>query len=147
MENAAPDNLWNYNKDLRCLANKNRKEMTKAEACLWKYVLGKRQMKGYQFTRQRPVLNYIADFMCKKLMLIIEVDGLTHQWEDVILNDVKREEALKKVGFTILRFDDDAVLNHIDNVFNQIIDFIEGFEKIKKTTPFNSPASGGQHEA
>ena len=45
--------------------------MTKAEACLWKYVLGSRQMKGYQFRRQRPVLNYIADFMCKELLLAV----------------------------------------------------------------------------
>jgi hypothetical protein len=80
MENADSSNLWHYNKVLRDYANKNRKEMTRAEACLWKYALSKGQMEGYQFLRQSPVLNYIADFMCKELMLIIEVDGLTHQW-------------------------------------------------------------------
>ena len=58
--------------------------MTKAEACLWKYVLKARQLKGFQFRRQRPVLNYIADFMCKELMLIIEVDGITHHDEEAI---------------------------------------------------------------
>ena len=57
--------------------------MTKAEACLWKYVLRAGKMKSFQFRRQRPVLNYIADFMCKELMLIIEVDGITDSWEDV----------------------------------------------------------------
>ncbi|MBE7447077.1 MAG: DUF559 domain-containing protein [Planctomycetia bacterium] len=35
-------------------------------------------MNGYQFRRQRPVLNYIADFMCKELKVVIEVDGSTH---------------------------------------------------------------------
>ena len=49
--------------------------MTKAEACLGKYALRTRQLKGFQFRRQRTVLNYIAGFMCKELMLIIEVDG------------------------------------------------------------------------
>ncbi len=78
--------------------------MTKAEACLWKFVLGAKQMMGYQFRRQRPVLNYIADFMCKELNLIIEVDGITHQWEGVADNDLIREEKLTSVGFYILRF-------------------------------------------
>jgi very-short-patch-repair endonuclease len=71
MKNASAENLWHYNKDLQAFANQNRKKMTKAESCLWKYVLSKRQMRGYQFGRQRPVLNYIADFMCKELKLII----------------------------------------------------------------------------
>ena len=35
-------------------------------------------MRGYNFNRQRPVLDYIADFMCKELKLIIELDGITH---------------------------------------------------------------------
>ncbi|WP_411272792.1 endonuclease domain-containing protein, partial [Daejeonella sp.] len=78
MENPNNNNLW-YNKRLRRFAHENRSDMTKAEACLWKYVLSGRRMGGYQFRRQRPVLNYIADFMCKELMLIVEVDGITYQ--------------------------------------------------------------------
>jgi len=129
MKNASSKNLWCYNKDLQKFANQNRKKMTKAEACLWKYVLSKRQMRGYLFRTQRPVLNYIADFMCKELMLIIEVDGLTHHWEELALNDIHREEALKNVGFSVLRFDDGDILDHIDVVFYKISEFIEGFEK------------------
>ena len=102
--------------------------MTKAEACLWKYVLSGRRMCGYQFRRQRPVLNYIADFMCKELMLIIEVDGITHQWEEVAANDKTREEALRAVGFTVLKFDDDDVLKGINGVYYQIEDFVKEFE-------------------
>ena len=128
MINADSTNLWHYNKRLRRFANENRKEMTKAEACLWKYVLSKRQIAGYLFRRQRPVLNYIADFMCKELMLIIEVDGLTHQWEEVAENDERREQALEGVGFTILRFDDDDVLQHIDSVEDDIRAYIEKFK-------------------
>lgn len=71
-------NNKHYNKDLQPFAKDLRSDMTKAEACLWKYVLKARMIKGYQFRRQRPVLNYIADFMCKELILIIEVDGITH---------------------------------------------------------------------
>jgi very-short-patch-repair endonuclease len=76
---------YKYNRKLQPFANKLRNEMTKAEACLWKYVLKAGQLKGYQFRRQRAVLDYIADFMCMDLMLIIEVDGITHlgkkQWQ------------------------------------------------------------------
>ena len=99
--------------------------MTKAEACLWKYVLRAGKMKGLQFRRQRPVLNYIADFMCKELMLIIEVDGITHQWEDVIKNDEIRQKALETAGFTVLRFTDEEVLNNIQAVHSFLEDWIE----------------------
>src|SRR5436190_23957983 len=55
-------------KKLQPYANNLRKRMTKAEACLWKYVLRASKMKGYGFRRQRPIMNYIADFMSKDLM-------------------------------------------------------------------------------
>ncbi|MFA6946258.1 MAG: endonuclease domain-containing protein [Pedobacter sp.] len=133
MDNAASFNLWHYNKALRAYSSNNRRSMTKAEACLWKYSLSKRQMEGYRFLRQRPVLSYIADFMCKELMLIIEVDGLTHQWEEVALNDIKREQVLKEVGFMVLRFNDNDVLNHIDDVSYLIRDYIIDFKKRNST--------------
>ena len=102
--------------------------MTKAEACLWKYVLKKKQMKGYQFRRQRPVLNYIADFMCLDLMLIIEVDGITHLLEETIIKDEIRQKILEEAGFRVIRFDDDEVLKEIENVNLQIEGFITELE-------------------
>ncbi len=66
-------------------------------------------------------------------MLIIEVDGMTHQWEEVAENDKIREEALTAMGFTIMRFDDDDVLTAINGVYYQIEDFIIEFEQ--KSTP------------
>jgi very-short-patch-repair endonuclease len=89
---------YKYNRKLQPFANKLRKEMTKAEACLWKYVLKAGQLKGYQFRRQRPVLDYIADFMCMDLMLIIEVDGITHHWEETMAKDRKKEADLQVAG-------------------------------------------------
>ena len=99
--------------------------MTKAEACLWKYVLRARQLKGFQFRRQRPVLNYITDFMCKELMLIVEVDGITHYFEETIKKDEIRQKNLESAGFTVLRFSDEEVLNNIHAVFNYLEDWIE----------------------
>ena len=124
-------NLHHYNPQLQPVANKLRKEMTKAEACLWKYALRAGMMKGYSFKRQRPVLKYIADFMCQDLMLIIEVDGLTHTWQETIVKDEKREEELRKTGFTVLRFSDYDVLNDMENVKRILYNWIEDFEATK----------------
>ena len=115
----------NYNKNLQPYANRLRKEMTKAEACLWKYVLRAGKMKGFQFRRQRPVLNYIADFMCKELMLVIEVDGISHHVEEVIKKDKIRQNTLETAGFTVIRFTDDEVLNNINTVYNYLEDWVE----------------------
>jgi len=126
---ASKDNYYEYNKNLQPFANKLRKDMTKAEACLWKYALRASMLKGYSFRRQRPVLNYIADFMCKELSLIIEVDGITHTWEEVIQKDRVRQTALEKAGFTVLRFSDDEVLKSMSSVVETLEDWIDEFEK------------------
>ena len=114
-----------YNKTLQPYANRLRKEMTKAEACLWKYVLRAKKLSGFQFRRQRPVLTYIADFMCMELMLIIEVDGITHHWEETIKKDEIRQKDLESAGFTVIRFSDEEVLNRIQVVYNYLEDWIE----------------------
>lgn len=119
---ASKHNNFGYNKHLRSNANDLRKNMTKAEACLWKYVLRAGSMKGFTFRRQRPVLNYIADFMCKELMLIIEVDGITHSHEEVSEYDSIRQKALENAGFKVIRFTDEEVLHHINNVHAAIED-------------------------
>ena len=103
--------------------------MTKSEACIWKYLLSNRKMKGYPFRRQRPVLNYIADFMCIELMLIIEIDGITHDDPAAYLKDQKRDRDLEAIGFTVLRFSGWEVLKRIDDVAIMIGDWIAENEK------------------
>jgi len=129
MQKADKSNNWHYNKNLQPYANKLRKRMTKSEACLWKFALRARKMKGYQFRRQRPVLNYIADYMCKELLLVIELDGITHHSQEVQLKDQKKTKNLEAVGFTVLRFPDEQVLNNMNFVIAEIADWIENFEK------------------
>ena len=73
-------------------------------------------MKGYQFRRQRPVLNYIADFMCRELLPIIEVDRITHDNAEAQIKDNKRTAHLEEIGFTVLRFSDWEILNRIMDV-------------------------------
>ena len=140
MHLASKSNNYHYNINLQPFANKLRKEMTKAEACLWKYVLRARKLNGYQFRRQRPVLNFIADFMCPALMLIIEVDGITHWDEEVVRKDKIRQKKLEGVGFTVLRFNDEDVLEDIENVERVLVGFIEEFENLHPLPP-----ASGEH--
>ena len=116
---------WNYNDKLKPLAQNLRRDMTKAEACLWKYVLRAGRMKGFTFNRQKTVLNYIADFMCKELKLIIEVDGLTHADPDVFAKDIERQRVLEDAGFTVVRFTDKDVLENIAGVHMAISNCID----------------------
>lgn len=117
---AYPENHHLYNKKLRKFAVKNRNKATKGEACLGKYALRKKQMKGYSFKRQRPVLNYIADFMCQKIKLIIEVDGSSHDSEEAMTRDRERQRRLEEIGFTVIRFTNEEVLTKMDFVKTQI---------------------------
>ena len=116
MQKASKYNNYHYNSKLKELAKKNRQTLTKSAACLWKYVLGQKQMLGYQFRRERPILNFIVDFACLELLLVIEVDGITHDSEIAIQKDIHRDEILKSAGFTVLRFSSWAVLNKMEDV-------------------------------
>jgi len=125
MEPASPKNNYHYNKRLQPYANRLRKNMTKGEACLWKYILRAKNMKGFTFRRQRPILNYIADFVCLDLRLVIEVDGISHETEEAIERDQQKGRDLESVGFTVLRFSNWEVLNRIDDVSGIIIKWME----------------------
>ncbi len=126
-------NHHNYNKNLKLFARENRNNATKSEACLWKYVLGSSQMLGYSFRRQRPIGNYIVDFVCLPINLIIEVDGYTHEDDDQ--KDNIRDQNLQKLGFTTLRFSSWEVLNRIEDVAMIIGDWINNNVDSPPPTP------------
>ncbi|MDX1670908.1 MAG: DUF559 domain-containing protein [Balneolaceae bacterium] len=114
-----------YNKELKELARQLRKNSTKAEVRLWTELLRGGKMNGYTFLRQRPVLDYIADFMCKELKLIIEVDGYSHHDEQQWWKDSEREKTLIDHGFHVLRFHDEEVMNDLENVRRSLEGWIE----------------------
>jgi very-short-patch-repair endonuclease len=80
---------YHYNKNLKPIADKLKKEMTKAEVSLWKYIL-KGTKAGYRFRKQRVIDRYIVDFVCLELSLIIEVDGKNHNHTEIAKNDIIR---------------------------------------------------------
>jgi very-short-patch-repair endonuclease len=111
-----------YNPELKQKARNLRNNVTFSERVLWKY-LKSSQMKGYRFTRQKPIGNYIVDFYCSKLQLIIEVDGDSHNEKQEY--DRKRQKELEDKGFHFLRFDGYTVINQTESVLTVIADKIE----------------------
>ena len=106
-------------------ARELRQNMTEAERVLWKE-LRNRKFLGLKFVRQYPfiyqVINnepryFIADFMCFEKKLVIEVDGMIHEFQKE--EDQHREEILKSLGLTILRIKNEEV-NDILNVMEKI---------------------------
>lgn len=83
-----------------------RRNSTKSEQVLWKELRTKKC--GFLFRRQFSIGNYIVDFYCHQLKLIIELDGPVHAEQKEY--DMKRENWLRSRGYTIIRYRNDQVL-------------------------------------
>ena len=101
------------NRELKAFAVKMRKNQTDEENKVWYQVLKGRVPK---FHRQRIIGNYIVDFYCPKLKLIIEIDGYQHFYEENREYDNKRTEYLEKLGYRVLRFENTEVNKDIEEV-------------------------------
>lgn len=117
-----------YNKDLKEFARTLRNNSTLPEVILWDKLLKRKQLRGYQFLRQRPVKNYIVDFFSKELKLIIEIDGEIHKFQK--RKDKRREAELVELGYSIIRFQNEEILNDLFNVERTLHDFINRFEEL-----------------
>jgi very-short-patch-repair endonuclease len=111
--------IFPYNPNLKEKARELRNNSTLSEVILWGYLKGN-QMHGFDFHRQKPVDNYIVDFICCELYLAIELDGYTHLLEETIEKDRIKEQRLKELGIKLIRFWDEEVYNDIDNVLYAI---------------------------
>jgi very-short-patch-repair endonuclease len=109
-----------YNRKLKKISQELRKSMTDAERLLWSK-LRMKQLKGLMFSRQKPLGGYIADFYCHRAKLIIEVNGGQHFKDDNREYDRTRDEYLKSMGLTVLRFTNNDILDNIEGV----VDIIE----------------------
>ena len=116
-----------YRKDLKVKARALRKNSTLAEVLLWCEIKNK-QILGYQFHRQVPMLDYIVDFYCHELSLVIEVDGDSHYHDDAPARDRVRQARIENYGITFLRFDDLDLKKNMAWVLNTIIDWIKEYE-------------------
>lgn len=113
-----------YRKDLKEKARKLRKESTISETILWQEIR-RRKVLGYQFHRQVPLLDYIVDFYCHELLLVIEVDGASHSTDEAQKRDQVRQSRIEEHGVTFLRFDDLFVRNQTEKVVAEISKWIK----------------------
>lgn len=127
-----------YNKNLKQLSRQLRNNMTDAEKQLW-VKIRMRQIKGYQFYRQKPIGDYIVDLFCPKAKIIIEIDGSHHLVGETIEYDRIRDDYLTSLGLRVLRFTNAEVTRNIEGVVEKIGDEIP-LEKI----PLNPPLRKGE---
>jgi very-short-patch-repair endonuclease len=108
-----------YTPHLKQRARNLRKDATLGERLLWGQIRRKRL--GYRFLRQVPIEHYIVDFYCRKLQMVIEVDGCTHEDHEQFLYDKRRQAYLERLGLYVVRFDDLAVKQEMDVVIDQLV--------------------------
>ncbi len=110
-----------HNPHLKGNARTLRKNMTKEERHLW-----------YDFLRELPVMvhrqkvigSYIVDFYCAAAKLVIELDGSQHYEEKGIITDTARDEYLRALGLTILRYSNREVNQQFSSVCEDILNHL-----------------------
>jgi len=109
-----------YNQNLKQISRVLRKNSTDVERRLWSK-LRRKNLDGFQFYRQRIIVNYIVDFYCPRAKLVIEVDGGQHYYGKTQNDDLKRDEYLNSIGIKVLRFSDRDVLTNMDGVLESVL--------------------------
>ncbi len=89
-----------------------RRQATPAERTLWQYLA--RSQCGAKFSRQMPVGPYFADFLCRELQLVVELDGFSHDLSPA--KDAQRDAWMRGEGFTVLRFTNTDVSKNAEGV-------------------------------
>ena len=120
---------------MKTRARELRKDMTEAERWLWEK-LRSRELDAFKFRRQRPIGPFVADFVCLKRKLIIEVDGGQHA--EGLEQDKKRSEFLTGEGYQVLRFWNHEVLQNGEAVLSAIHSHLIQ----KQPSPHPSPVLG-----
>ena len=111
--------IIHYNPKLKVLAAQLRSRGTKSEILLWNQLKGG-QMSGFRFIRQKPIGDFIVDFYCKEVGLVIELDGLSHQCNEVMDLDERKQSYLESIGLKVIPFDDEDVIRDMPNVMRVI---------------------------
>ena len=115
-------NPLNYNL-LKDYSKEMKQNPTEGEKCLWEMLRAKKL--GTKFRRQHIIGDFIVDFISLQAHLIIEVDGGYHDESKQKELDDLREQILKDLGYTVLRFSNEEVINNTDAVLNRIQNVLE----------------------
>jgi len=113
-----------YNPALKERARELRNNSTLSEVLLWNE-LKNGKMKGKDFHRQKPIMDYIVDFFCPELGMAIEIDGGSHDNENACRNDRERQKKIEELEIQFLRFNDVDVKRNMTGVLKVIEQWID----------------------
>ncbi len=99
-----------------------RRNATDAERLLWSRLRG-HQLAGFRFRRQRPIGNYVCDFVCLRDRIVVELDGSQHVEQGDY--DVRRDGFLRSNGYRVLRFWNGDVMDRLDAVLETIFQALQ----------------------
>ncbi|HMQ70836.1 MAG TPA: DUF559 domain-containing protein, partial [Ignavibacteria bacterium] len=102
------------------MARELRKNQTSAEKYFWEIVRD-RKLFGLKFRRQHQIGNYITDFFCNELSLVVELDGEVHFNSEQMEKDKEKDDYYISQGFKVLRFKNEEILVNIESVFDKIL--------------------------
>jgi very-short-patch-repair endonuclease len=126
-----------YNPELKQRAKDLRHDPTSAERKIWEEVLCGNKFLGYRFLRQKPIDNFIVDFYCAELRLVIKIDGECHA--DKPEFDYYRTEILEKYGLRVVRFTNQRILYNLEEVTGELMNLIP-------PVPFDKGGHQSSHE-
>ncbi len=109
----------NQDPNLQKRARILRKKLTSTEVKLWNY-LRKRQLEGFKFRRKTLLAPYAVDFYCSSAKIVMEIDGEYHFGREIY--DLERQSFFERKGILVLRFTN----NHIDNHIEEVLCCIRG---------------------
>lgn len=124
-----------YNPKLKDRAKELRKAGNLAEVLLWLQIKNK-QFFGLDFDRQKIIGNYIVDFYCANIGLVVEIDGSSHN--DKYEYDKERDDYLESLDLKVVHFTDTDVKKNIDAVLTKIKEEIQ-----KPPRPMGTPPMEG----
>ena len=125
---------------LRKYQLENRNKPTDAERIMWEIVRNNKL--GIHFRRQHAIDDFIADFVCLSLSIIIEVDGSIHEKEENKIDDERRTRILNEKGFIVIRFTNEDIIYNTDAVIKKIQETI--YKRINTaTTEIKKVATNG----
>jgi len=111
-----------YNKNLKLRAQELRRNATSQENKLWYEFLRKHPC---PFARQKPIDNYIVDFLCPSKKLVIEIDGSHHFTDDGLEYDCIRTDLLGSLGLHVMRFTNTQIDTSFHAVCTEIQNYID----------------------
>ncbi len=125
-------------KEITQRARKLRQNQTTPEAILWEHLRGSKL--GFRIVRQKPILfkyfgqdrAFIADFYCKEVRVIIEVDGLIHQ--EQVEYDQIRTELLSAMHYSVIRFTNDEIFDDVELVARSLTSFLRERREVAVVT-------------